>query len=90
MAQGHPTLPGTTRCHGAPHPRAQRAQPCGGQHLGRGALVEVLPRLRLPSPMAYWLLSNPRSTAQPEVAAFSEWLLAEARVMALFMDEKLG
>jgi len=46
--------------------------------LANGDLVEVLPQQRMDSPMAYWLLSGPRSTLRPEVQAFSDWLQAQA------------
>jgi LysR family glycine cleavage system transcriptional activator len=47
-------------------------------HLASGELVEVLPKLRLSSPLAYWLVVGARSAARPEVLAFCEWLRAEA------------
>ena len=43
-----------------------------------GSLVEPLPGLRIDSPLAYWLIVGPRSTARPEVAAFCDWLKAQA------------
>ncbi|QKO23679.1 LysR substrate-binding domain-containing protein [Rhodoferax sp. BAB1] len=43
-----------------------------------GDLVEVLPGMRLDSPMAYWLILGPHSQARPEVQAFCEWLTAQA------------
>ena len=46
--------------------------------LASGDLVEPLPHMRLDSPMAYWLVVGPRSLARPEVAAFCEWLKAQA------------
>lgn len=47
--------------------------------LACGDLVEVLPRHRLDSPLAYWLLMGPRSGQRPEVRAFCEWLTLEAQ-----------
>ena len=41
-------------------------------------LVEPLPAMRLDSPLAYWLIIGPRNAARPEVAAFCEWLKAQA------------
>lgn len=64
--------------------------PLVADSLVSGELVEVLPQLRLDSPMAYWLIANERSQQQPEVAAFSEWLLAQARIMEIFVDENLA
>ncbi|HSV58826.1 MAG TPA: LysR substrate-binding domain-containing protein [Variovorax sp.] len=48
--------------------------------LASGDLIEVLPQHRMDSPMAYWLLTGPRSTLRPEVQAFCEWLKAQAAV----------
>ena len=52
------------------------------EHLARGDLVEILPKLRMDSPMAFWLILSPRqrllSTARPEVTAFCNWLKAQA------------
>ncbi len=47
-------------------------------HLRSGELLEVLPKMRLSSPLAYWLVVGARSAARPEVIAFCEWLRAEA------------
>lgn len=46
--------------------------------LAAGQLVEVLPRHRLASPLAYWLLPGPRSGQRPEVQAFCRWLVEQA------------
>ena len=43
-----------------------------------GDLVEVLPEMRLSSPLAYWLLVAPRSKLRPEVSAFCDWLRQQA------------
>ena len=48
------------------------------ESLANGDLVEVLPRHRLDSPMAYWLLVGPRNALRPEIKAFCEWLQAQA------------
>ena len=48
--------------------------------LASGDLVEVLPQLRMDSPMAYWLIVGPRSAERPEVRIFCEWLLEQARL----------
>lgn len=52
--------------------------PLVAESLALGDLVEPLPKLRLESPMAYWLVVGPRNVARPEVAAFCEWLKAQA------------
>lgn len=40
--------------------------------------MEVFPRQRLDSPLAYWLLTGPRSGQRPEVQAFAQWLQQQA------------
>lgn len=52
--------------------------PLIAESLASGDLVEVLPRQRMDSPMAYWLLVAPRSTLRPEVRAFCDWLRGQA------------
>jgi LysR family transcriptional regulator, glycine cleavage system transcriptional activator len=56
--------------------------PLVAEQLARGDLVEILPKLRIDSPMAFWLIISPRqrsvSTARPEVTAFCNWLKAQA------------
>jgi LysR family glycine cleavage system transcriptional activator len=47
--------------------------------LASGDLVEVLPHMRLDSPLAYWLVVGPRSAARPEIKAFCAWLLLQAQ-----------
>jgi LysR family glycine cleavage system transcriptional activator len=54
--------------------------PLVAESLANGDLVEPLPKLRMDSPMAYWLIVGPRSTQRPEIKAFCEWLMAQARV----------
>ena len=46
--------------------------------LASGELIEPFPKLRLDSPLVYWLIIGPRSAARPEVKAFCEWLKAQA------------
>lgn len=46
--------------------------------LASGDLVEVLPGLRLDSPLAYWLIVGPRSAERPEIKAFCKWLETQA------------
>ena len=46
--------------------------------LASGELIEPFPKLRLDSPLVYWLIIGPRSAARPEVRAFCDWLQAQA------------
>ena len=46
--------------------------------LSDGRLREVYPQRRLDSPLAYWLLTGPRSGQRPEVQAFAQWLQQQA------------
>lgn len=48
------------------------------ESLANGDLVEVLPQHRMDSPMAYWLITGPRSAPRPEIQAFCEWLQGQA------------
>lgn len=48
------------------------------ESLANGDLVEVLPRHRMDSPMAYWLIAGPRNALRPEIKAFWDWLLLQA------------
>ena len=52
--------------------------PLVSEALGRGELIEIFSGTRLHSPMAYWLLTAPRSGQRPEVQAFAEWIAAQA------------
>jgi LysR family transcriptional regulator, glycine cleavage system transcriptional activator len=52
--------------------------PLVADSLRSGDLVEVLPGMRLDSPMAYWLIAAPHSHTRPEVQAFCEWLTGQA------------
>jgi LysR family glycine cleavage system transcriptional activator len=52
--------------------------PLVAESLASGDLVEPFPRLRLDSPLAYWLIVGPRSATRPEVVAFCDWLKAQA------------
>ncbi|TAG36841.1 MAG: LysR family transcriptional regulator, partial [Polaromonas sp.] len=54
--------------------------PLVADSLASGDLVEPLPDLRIDSPLAYWLIVGPRNAARPEVAAFCDWLKAQARL----------
>jgi DNA-binding transcriptional LysR family regulator len=50
------------------------------ESLANGDLIEVLPQHRMDSPMAYWLITGPRSAPRPEIQAFCEWLRGQAAV----------
>lgn len=52
--------------------------PLVADSLASGDLVEVLPGMRLGSPMSYWLIVAPHSQTRPEVQAFCAWLTAQA------------
>ena len=52
--------------------------PLVADSLRSGDLVEVLPTMRLKSPLAYWLIVNPRSLLRPEIKAFCDWLQVQA------------
>jgi DNA-binding transcriptional LysR family regulator len=54
--------------------------PLVAESVANGDLVEPLKSLRIDSPMAYWLVIGPRSAARPEVAAFIDWLKAQAKI----------
>lgn len=52
--------------------------PLVAESMANGDLVEVLPERRMDSPMAYWLISAPRSEHRPEIRDFCEWLMAQS------------
>lgn len=52
--------------------------PLVADSLASGDLVEILPGMRLESPLAYWLIVGPRSAMRPEIKAFCDWLTAQA------------
>jgi len=54
--------------------------PLVADSLASGDLVEILPHMRLESPMVYWLLVGPRATARPEIVAFCDWLQVQAQL----------
>lgn len=62
--------------------------PLVADSLASGDLVEVLPQMRLDSPLDYWLVVGARSAARAEIKAFCEWLLAQAAVTRQAMGEK--
>jgi LysR family transcriptional regulator, glycine cleavage system transcriptional activator len=54
--------------------------PLVAESLANGDLIEPLPKLRMDSPMAYWLVIGPRSAQRPEIRAFCEWLMGQSRI----------
>ncbi|MDB5752076.1 MAG: transcriptional regulator, LysR family-like protein [Ramlibacter sp.] len=54
--------------------------PLVAESLANGDLVEPLPKLRMNSPMAYWMIVGPRSARRPEIKAFWQWLTLQSRV----------
>ncbi|WP_332814098.1 LysR substrate-binding domain-containing protein [Ramlibacter sp.] len=53
--------------------------PMVAESLANGDLIEPLPRLRIDSPLSYWLIMGERSSQRPEVRDFCDWLQAQAR-----------
>ncbi|KQT09423.1 LysR substrate-binding domain-containing protein [Ramlibacter sp. Leaf400] len=53
--------------------------PMVAENLANGDLIEPLPRLRMDSPMAYWLILGPRSGGRPEIKAFCDWIMQQGR-----------
>ena len=64
--------------------------PLVADSLASGDLVEVLPGMRLESPIAYWLLLGPRARSRPEIAAFSSWMQAQAALTRVAIGEPTG
>jgi LysR family glycine cleavage system transcriptional activator len=62
--------------------------PLVADSLASGDLVEVLPGQRMDTPLAYFLLINPRSRMRPEIQAFSTWLLAQAAITRQAIGER--
>ena len=52
--------------------------PLVAESLANGDLIEPLPQARSESPLAYWMITTPRSVQRPEVVAFCEWLKGQA------------
>jgi LysR family transcriptional regulator, glycine cleavage system transcriptional activator len=68
--------------------------PLVAEYLNSGDLVEVLPTLRIDSPMAFWLILSPRArssaNARSEVTAFCTWLKAQAKLTREAIGEVPG
>jgi LysR family glycine cleavage system transcriptional activator len=54
--------------------------PMVAESLANGDLIEPLPRLRMDSPMAYWLILGPRSDSRPEIKAFCDWVMQQSKL----------
>ena len=54
--------------------------PLVADSLASGDLVEILPGMRVDSPLVYWLIVGPRAADRPEIRAFCEWLKAQAEL----------
>jgi DNA-binding transcriptional LysR family regulator len=53
--------------------------PMVAEALANGDLIEPLPKTRMDSPMAYWLILGPRSGGRPEIKAFCDWVMAQGK-----------
>lgn len=63
--------------------------PLVADSLASGDLVEILPGMRLESPLAYWLIVGPRSAMRPEIKAFCDWLTAQAALTRRAIGETM-
>ena len=54
--------------------------PLVAESLANGDLIEPLPKKRMDSPMAYWLIVGPRSAQRAETRAFCEWLMVQSKI----------
>ena len=61
--------------------------PLVAEALANGDLIEPLPKLRMDSPLTYWLIVGPRSTQRPEIKSFCEWLMAQAKATRITVGE---
>lgn len=61
--------------------------PLISEALANGDLVEVLPGMRIDSPLSYWQVTGPRAGNRPEVIAFCAWLQAQAAITRQAMGE---
>lgn len=50
------------------------------ESLANGELIEPLPKLRMDSPLAYWLVIGQHNVHRPEVRLFCEWLMAQGKI----------
>ena len=61
--------------------------PLISEALASGDLVEVLPDMRIDSPLSYWQVTGPRAGNRPEVIAFCAWLQAQTALTRHAMGE---
>jgi len=61
--------------------------PLVADSLASGDLVEILPNMRLDSPLVYWLIVGPRASARPEIVAFCNWLQAQAALTRIAIGD---
>jgi len=61
--------------------------PLVAESLANGDLIEPLPKLRMDSPLTYWLIVGPRSAQRPEIKSFCEWLMAQAKTTRITVGE---
>jgi LysR family glycine cleavage system transcriptional activator len=61
--------------------------PMVAESLANGDLIEPLPKLRMESPHAYWLIVGPRSAQRPEIREFCAWLKEQAKATRLAIGE---
>ena len=61
--------------------------PLVADSLASGDLVEILPDMRMDSPLVYWLIVGPRAAERPEIVAFCRWLQAQAALTRVAMGE---
>ena len=61
--------------------------PLVADSLASGDLVEILPGMRLDSPLTYWLIIGPRAADRPEIKAFCAWLQAQAALTRVAIGE---
>lgn len=61
--------------------------PLIAESLASGDLVEVLPGMRIDSPLSYWRILGPRAGQRPEVNAFCTWLDVQAAATRLAIGE---
>jgi LysR family glycine cleavage system transcriptional activator len=54
--------------------------PLVAENLANGDLIEPLPKARMDSPMAYWLIVGPRSAQRKEIKDFCDWLMGQSRI----------
>ncbi|MFC5500393.1 LysR substrate-binding domain-containing protein [Caenimonas terrae] len=61
--------------------------PMVAEALANGELIEPLPKLRMESPHAYFLIVGPRSAQRPEIREFCAWLKEQAKATRLAIGE---